>query len=74
MIKFNLDELLKEYNISRTKFSHLAKVRPNTINDMCNGNTKRIEVETLNNIMRTINEISNKQIDAADLITFKKDE
>lgn len=74
MIKFNLDKILKDYNISQTKFSQLAGVRPNTINDMCKGNTRRIELETLNSIMRAINEISDKPMDVSDLITYKKDE
>ncbi|MDM5291708.1 helix-turn-helix transcriptional regulator [Peribacillus simplex] len=74
MIRFNLDELLKKNKISRTKFAHLAKVRPNTINDMCNGNTRRIEVDTLNNIMRTINELDKGTVDLADLISYVKDE
>lgn len=73
MIAFNLDKILKQNNISRTKFSHLAKVRPNTVNDMCNGNTRRVELETLNNILNAVNEISNKPIDIADLITYTKD-
>jgi DNA-binding Xre family transcriptional regulator len=74
MIKFKLDEILKELNISRTKFAHLADVRPNTINDMCNGNTKRIEVETLNNIMRTVNELSDREIKITDIICYIRDE
>ena len=74
MIKFNLNEILKELNISRTKFAHLSDVRPNTINDMCNGVTRRIEIETLNNIMKTINHLSEKHVNISDLITYIGDE
>jgi DNA-binding Xre family transcriptional regulator len=74
MISFNLDELLKKHKISQTKFAHLAGVRPNTINDMCNGNTRRIEVDTLNSIMRTINDLNESPIDISVLISYKKDE
>jgi DNA-binding Xre family transcriptional regulator len=74
MIKFNLDEILKKHNISRTKFANIAKVRPNTINDMCNGNTRRIEIDTLNSIMRAINELGNKPLNLAELIFYVKDE
>lgn len=71
MIQFNLDKILKEHGISRTKFAHMAKIRPNTVNDMCNGNTKRIEIETLNKIMITINKLGNDTFDVSNLITFK---
>lgn len=73
MITFNLGKILKENNISQTKFSHLAKVRPNTVNDMCNGITRRVELETLNNILNAVNEISDRPLDIADLITYTKD-
>lgn len=73
MINFKLDEILKQYNCSRTKFAHLAGVRPNTINDMCNGNTKRIELETLNSILATLNKLSNHSIVLEDVVEYRED-
>jgi DNA-binding Xre family transcriptional regulator len=72
MIVFKLDETLKSLNISRSKFSKLSGIRPNTINDMCNGNTKRIEICTLDALLSTLNEIGNKQFDVQDILTFEK--
>ena len=73
MINFKLDEVLKQYNCSRTKFANLAGVRPNTINDMCNGNTKRIEVETLNSILVALNKLSDHPILIEDVVEYREE-
>lgn len=73
MIYFKLDGLLKQINYSRAQFAHLSGVRPNTINDMCNGNTKRLELETLNAIMVALNKITQNNISICDLIEFRKE-
>lgn len=70
MIRFKLDELLRELNYSRNRFSQITKIRPNTINDMCNGHTKRIELETLTSIMKALNEISDKPLTLCDLMEY----
>lgn len=74
MIKFKLDKLLKELNISQTKFANIAGVRPNTINDMCNGITKRLEISTLNQIMGALNQISKTKVNLSDLIEYLGEE
>jgi DNA-binding Xre family transcriptional regulator len=74
MIAFELNKILMELKISRTKFAKISNVRPNTINDMCNGITKRIEVETLENIMNALNQLSKEPINVADIINYEKDE
>lgn len=71
IIFFNLDFLLKELKISRNYFSSCCGVRPNTINDMCNGVTKRIEVSTLNSILTCLNQMSDNYVGINDLIIFK---
>lgn len=68
MIKFFLHEVLQELNISQTKFAKHANIRPNTINDLCNNRTKRIEVETLNRIMETIYILSKSSYSINDII------
>lgn len=55
---FRLDETLKELDITRNKLAVYAEVRPNTVNDLANGDTKRIEIETLEKILKSLNEIS----------------
>lgn len=73
MIYFKLDKLLKQYKYSRTQFAHLAGIRPNTINDMCNGNTKRLELETLNSIMKALNKISDDSIKLSHLMGYSEE-
>lgn len=55
---FRLDEALEELDITRNKLAVYAEVRPNTVNDLANGDTKRIEIETLEKILKSLNEIS----------------
>jgi DNA-binding Xre family transcriptional regulator len=74
IITFNLDELLKELKISRNRFSVCSGIRPNTINDMCNGITKRIEINTLNSILICLNNMSDRSISIEDLIAFNNEE
>lgn len=73
MIEFKLNQLLNELNITKNKFSVLSKVRPNTINDMCNGNTKRLEIDTLNAILKCLNSLSDRKITIMDLMEYKED-
>lgn len=72
MIIFKLDKLLQEIGISRHKFAIYSGVRPNTINDMCKGITKRIEVDTLNSIIKALNELSNNPISIAELMEYRE--
>lgn len=72
MINFKLDELLKQLGSSRNHFANVAGVRPNTINDMCNDKTKRIEIETLVSILDALNMLSDKYISIDNLIEYRR--
>ena len=72
MIKFKLESLLNELNITKNKFSVLSKIRPNTINDMCSGITRRLEIETLDAILTSLNEISATKISISDLMEYEE--
>ncbi|MEC4565298.1 helix-turn-helix transcriptional regulator [Paenibacillus sp. CMAA1739] len=58
MIEFKLAEVLEEVKLNMNKLAVLADVRPNTISDLANGKTKRIELETLDKILYAINQTS----------------
>jgi len=73
MIKFSLNKVLQELNISQNKFAKQTNIRPNTINDICNNRTKRIEVSTLNRIMLLLNQISNNSYEVGDIIKFENE-
>lgn len=73
MIYFKLNALLKQLNYSRNQFAQISGVRPNTINDMCNGNTKRLELDTLILILKGLNRISENHIEISDLMEFREE-
>ncbi|CVM28645.1 MULTISPECIES: helix-turn-helix domain-containing protein [Bacillus] len=72
MIYFKLDNLLKQIGCSRNNFANTSGIRPNTINDMCNNKTKRIEIETLIAILKTLNDISDIPIVIEDLMEYRE--
>jgi len=71
MIYFKLDTLLKQLGLSRNQFANIAGVRPNTINDMCNSKTKRIEIDTLILILNALNRISENPILLEHLMEYR---
>ena len=71
MIIFVLNERLKELNISQNKFAKQSHIRPNTINDICNNSTKRIEVSTINKILIQLNKIGIREYCIEDIIKYK---
>lgn len=55
MIKFNLEQAINELDITPNRLAVLAEVRPNTIGDLIKGNTKRIELDTIEKILDALN-------------------
>lgn len=54
MIIFHLKELLQQQKISQNEFARMTGIRPNTINDLVNNKTKRLEIATFNKILKVI--------------------
>jgi len=54
MIRIKISELLGIHKMTRKKLADLVGVRPNTIGDMYNENTKKIDIELLNKICKTL--------------------
>lgn len=73
MIIFHLKKILLELKVSQTSFAKKANIRPNTINDMCNNQTKRIEIKTLTQVMLTLNSLSDNCYEICDLMEFKEE-
>lgn len=74
MIKFKLDRLLEENNITRNALAREAKIRPNVVYEMCNNETKRIELKTLDKILETLNRMTNRPINVSDIIEYVPDD
>jgi DNA-binding Xre family transcriptional regulator len=76
MIKFTLRKTLNELDITRNKLAVEAKVRPNTINDMVNGDIHRMDLQTLSDIIDTLNLIAienrmEKRYDINDIMEYE---
>ncbi|MCY8273270.1 helix-turn-helix domain-containing protein [Bacillus sonorensis] len=72
--RFNLNNILDELGITKNKLAVEAKVRPATIGDLCEGETKRLELETIEKILNVLNDISpTKTYTIDDIILYKSD-
>jgi len=60
-ITYKLNKTLREVGITRNALAVESKVRPNTIADIANGNTKSVNIKTLMRILTTINEIAEER-------------
>lgn len=69
MIIFQLQEILDKEGLSQNQFSKLSGVRPNTINNICNNNLKRLELSTLEKILETL---FNMGYSLEDIIKYNK--
>lgn len=54
MIRIKISELLGIHKMTRKKLAELIGVRPNTIGDMYNENIKKIDIDVLNKICKTL--------------------
>lgn len=55
-LHFNLEKVLADLNMSKNYLSVETKVRPATILDLAKGETKRIDLGKLNDILNFIND------------------
>ena len=63
-IIFTINKTLDELNITKNRLAVEAKIRPNLILELANGDTKAIKIDTLIKILDTLNEIAkNKGLD-----------
>ncbi len=59
--EFKLEKVLEEVELTRNALAVEAKVRPATIHDIYNGDSKRIELPTIQRILDTINDEARKK-------------
>jgi predicted transcriptional regulator len=76
---FKLEQILEELGQTKNSIAVESKVRPATIHDLVEGNTKRIELPTIQKVLDTLNSIAkekkiNKTYTLDDIVeyTFKK--
>ncbi|MFB6362507.1 helix-turn-helix domain-containing protein [Paenibacillus elgii] len=57
--------------VSKYAIAREAKVRPNLIYDLCDGKTKRIDLDTLSTIIKTLNELSGRKHTISDILEYE---
>ncbi|GAA4845707.1 hypothetical protein GCM10023310_24510 [Paenibacillus vulneris] len=59
--------------VSKYAIAREAKVRPNLIYDLCDGKTKRVDLDTLSTIIKTLNMLSGHKHTIADILEYEDD-
>lgn len=77
-IKFNLKDTLDEIGITRNALAVESKVRPMTVADLVNGESKSINLSTLVMLLDGLNRLAkeneiDKQYDINDIVQYKGD-
>lgn len=68
-VKIVLNETLEKAGITRNALAREARVRPNLIYDMCDGKTRRIELETLDKLLATLTNMTGRKHMLPDILT-----
>ncbi|MFD1955837.1 helix-turn-helix domain-containing protein [Paenibacillus thailandensis] len=72
-VVFKLESFLDKHKITKNALAREAKVRPNTIYEICNGEAKRIELKTFNEIMATLIRLTGEKVPLSDIIDYIPD-
>ncbi|GIO93552.1 helix-turn-helix domain-containing protein [Paenibacillus lactis] len=72
-IVIKLESVLSEAGITKNALAREAKVRPNLIYDMCDGKTKRIDLETLSVILDTLISMTGRRYSLSDILEYIED-
>lgn len=69
-IRIKLGETLDVARITKNALAREAKVRPNLIYDLCEGKTKRLDLDTLSTIVDTLREMTGNEYTLADVLEY----
>lgn len=71
-IVFTLQQTLKKHDITQRQLAELSDIRPNTISQLYNGSTKRVNIDMLERIIPALSELTGEEIDLSDIFTYTK--
>lgn len=73
MIRWKLKEFLHDHNLTVYKLTKAAEGRlsSNHIYILARGTTKTVELETLNVLIETLQDLTNKPVNVADLLEYQ---
>lgn len=69
-IRIKLEETLEIHKITKNALAREAKVRPNLIYDMCDGKTRRLDLDTLSTIIDTLSQMTGEKRTITDVIEY----
>lgn len=69
-IIIKLEGALDSAGVTKNALAREAKVRPNLIYDMCDGKTKRIDLDTLSNIIDTLSTMTGRNYVLSDILEY----
>lgn len=75
-ITYNLENILKELDITKNHIAVETKTRPATVLSIAKGDIKRIDLDMINNVLDGLNKIAkskkiNKSYTIDDIFTYK---
>lgn len=70
MIRFKSAKVLEDNDITRNALAREAKVRPNAVYEMCDNQTKLVDLQTLDKLIETLREMSGKEIFLSDVLEY----
>lgn len=73
VIRIRLAQTLDASSVSKNALAREAKVRPNLIYEMCEGKTRRVDLETLSNIITTLHRLTGKPHTLNDVLEYIPD-
>lgn len=72
-IRIKLGDTLDSAGVTKNALAREAKVRPNLIYDLCEGKTKRLDLDTLSTIVDTLRTITGNEYTLADVLEYIPD-
>ncbi|MFM9327971.1 helix-turn-helix domain-containing protein [Paenibacillus mesotrionivorans] len=69
-MRIALQKTLDAEGITKGALAREAKVRPNFVYELCEGKTRRIDLDTLNKLINTLNEMSGKEYDLSAVLEY----
>ena len=60
-LKFTLKETLEREGLTKYAVSKEANVRPNTLTDLYNGDTRSLRVDTIDSVINAINRLTGQR-------------
>lgn len=71
--RFKLNQIIEEQGITRNALAREAKVRPNLIYEMCNNETKRIELDNFEKILLALFQMTGHKFEVNDIVEYQYD-